>query len=480
MIILMEVSWITPWFRSLTAETYAADVPRVFIILSCVILFSYILVRVMDYLHLKKSIRQGLMVIFLVVGSYVGIKTLLYAHESISLIGLISRPLRSFTDVKFLVPVEFIVIIAVSIGFWRGLSLAQGHIGPSSVLSDFYIGIVMFVVFVFFNTIVTGEKPGDFFFLFLFSSLIAICSARMTVVGMLRGGQVNRFNRPWFVGILFSALCIVGLAYLLGSIFSDQFSWIGVIFLGLIGSFVVLLWVIINPIIAFIVTILTRLFQNSASISGLSDSLQKLNDLISGFGQKIFEQLSDSWIGMLISHWGPTIKAIILTAIVILVILGIVLWMAINLWRDRERRLIESEEKLNVQSGGLVRIFLEMLRQGWNRTLNSLEQLTNLRQRQRIRAALRIRQVYAELMELCESLGQPRPEAKTPLEFIPKIEGLFPEFNLDVDVITQAYLRVRYGQLPETKNEIEGVETAWKKLDAAGREMLSERKQHKT
>jgi hypothetical protein len=479
MIILMEVSWITPWFRSLTAETYAADGLRVFSILSCVILFSYLLIRGMDYLHLKKSIRQGFMVTFLVVGSYVGIKTLLYAHETISLIGLISRPLQSFADVKFLIPVEFIVIIAVLICFWRGLFLAQVHIGPSSVMGDFYFGIVMFVAFILFNTIVTGEEPGDFFFLFLFSSLIAICSARMTVVGMLRGGEESRFNRSWFLGILFSALLVVGLSYLLGGVLADQFSWIGVLFLGLIGSFVVLLWIIINPIISFVVTILTKLLQNSNAISGLSDSFQKLNDMMSRFGQKIFEELSKSWIGILISRWGPTIKAIILSAIVILVILAVVMWMAINLWRDRERHLIDSEEKSNLQVGNLLRTLLDMLLQGWNKTLNSLEQMTNLRQRQRIRAAARIRQVYAELMELCESLDQPRPEAKTPLEFMPKLERLFPEFNLEVDMITQAYLSVRYGQLPETKNEIEDVETAWKKLHSAGREMLGERKHNK-
>ena len=232
MIILMEVSWITPWFRSLTPETYAVDSLRVLIMLSCVVLFSHLLIRVMDYLRLKRSIRPGLMVAFLIVGSFVGIKTMLYAQESISLSELITRPIRSFADIKYLIPAEFIVTIAVLLGFWRGVSLAQEHVGPSSVKSHFLIGIVMFVVFIFVNTLVTGEQPGDFFYLFLFSSLVGMCAARMTIVGMVRGGKENRFNRSWFLGIILAAFLVVSLSAVLGGVITDQFAWIGVFFWG--------------------------------------------------------------------------------------------------------------------------------------------------------------------------------------------------------------------------------------------------------
>ena len=54
MIIIMDVSWITPWFRSLTPETYAVNSVRILIILSSIILLSYILIRCMDYLKTKE------------------------------------------------------------------------------------------------------------------------------------------------------------------------------------------------------------------------------------------------------------------------------------------------------------------------------------------------------------------------------------------------------------------------------------------
>ena len=167
------------------------------------------------------------MVLFMILCSYIGIKTLLYPHQSISLANLLTQPLRSFADLKILIPIEFIVIITVLIGFWRGLSIAQEHIGPSSVMSHFWIGIIMYLAFIFFNTMVTGETPGNFFYLFLFAALVAMCSARLTVVGMLRGGKENEFNRFWLIGIILVASFVVGVAALLGGQFGDKFGWIG-------------------------------------------------------------------------------------------------------------------------------------------------------------------------------------------------------------------------------------------------------------
>jgi len=476
MLILMEASWITPWFRSLTPETYAVNSLRVLIILILIVLFSHILIRIMEYLHLKKSIRQGVMVTFLIFGSYIGIKTLLYAHESISLSELVSRPIRSFADLKFIIPVEFIVIITVLIGFWRGVSLAQEHIGPSYVMGHFWTGIVMFVVFIFIISIATGETAGEFFYLFLFSTLIGVCAARMTVVGMVRGGKENRFNRSWFLGIVLAALVVVGLSSIFGGVIADKFAWIGSLFFGLFGSIVILVWVIINPVISFLITILGNLFKNSQAIKDLGDSFQNLNNLMRGFGEKISSLIEQSGIDSLFSQWAPIIKTIVLVSIIVLIVGGIIFWMAFKLWRDRERRLIGDEEKSIIRSGNILQSILDILLQGWNRSLNSIEQLTDLRKRQRLRAAVRIRQIYADLLALCESLGQPRPDAQTPFEFMPKLEQIFPEFQPEIGMITQAYIDVRYGLLPENKNEVEDIEVAWKKLHEAGDDLIHELK----
>ena len=76
MIIIMEVCWVTPWFRSMTPQTYAVSEIRVFLILGLIVLFSHALVRTMEILQIKKSIRRWAMVLFMILCSYIGIKTL--------------------------------------------------------------------------------------------------------------------------------------------------------------------------------------------------------------------------------------------------------------------------------------------------------------------------------------------------------------------------------------------------------------------
>jgi hypothetical protein len=476
MLIIMESCWITPWFKSLTPETYAIQSLRVLIILSCIVLFSHLLVRLMEYLKLKKSIRRELMVAYLVIVCFTTIKMMLYAQESVSLMELFSRPIRGFADLRSIIPPEFIIIVTVLIGFWRGLSLAQEHIGPSAVQSHFLLGIIMFVVFVFFTTLITGENPGDFFFLFLFTSLIAMCTARMTVVGMVRGGKQNIFNRSWFIGILFAALLVVGIASIFGDLIAQQFTWIGAVFFGLFGSILILIWVITNPVLSLLIKVFSDLIQDSSAIERLGDSFQKINEMIMGLGQRMMSFWDKSGISTLFSKWAPTIKTIILIGIIVVIVSFVFLWMGLRLWKDRERRLEQDEKRENLHSENLFQSLLSILRGGLMRAAKSMTQLTDFNQRRRLRAAARIRQVYADLLELCAKMGQPRPDALTPLEFVPKLDQLFPEFNPEVDTITQAYVRVRYGLLPETQDEITDVDAAWKKLHAAGNELLSERK----
>jgi len=82
-------------------------------------------------------------------------------------------------------------------------------------------------------------------------------------------------------------------------------------------------------------------------------------------------------------------------------------------------------------------------------------------------------------MELCESLGQPRHAAVTPLEFVPKLERIFPGYQIEINLITRAYLDVRYGLLPENRNDLTSIESAWTKLHKAGAKRLQEQKQNR-
>ena len=74
-------------------------------------------------------------------------------------------------------------------------------------------------------------------------------------------------------------------------------------------------------------------------------------------------------------------------------------------------------------------------------------------------------------MDLSEQLNCPRPESATPYEFLPALGELFTTQTEDLRVITEAYVRVRYGEFPESMAEIELVESAWQRLLETGQRL---------
>lgn len=479
MIILMEASWVTPWFRSLTPETYAASPLRVFIVLAGMVIFSNLLVRVMEYLRVKKSIRQGIMVVFAILGIFIGLKTLLFSQQAVSVIGLLNRPLQSFADVRTIIPVEFIVIIFVLLAFWRGLAIAQENIGPSFVMDHFWIGIVMYVIFVFLITIATGETPGDFFFIFLFSSLIAMISSRMAVIGKLRGGRESIFNRYWFFGMLAAAVFVVGIAYLVSYALGNHFSWITSIFVGFFSLLLILVWMILNPVLSLVDALLSKLAQDFNGFPAVGQTVDGLSNFLRNSSKLITDHFAASKLGAFLAQWAPIIKSVVLIIIILVALAALISWMAIKLWGDRERRYQGEEERINLRSENIFRLIRDLLSEGLTNAISSLQQLADFNHRQKLRAAARIRQVYADLMDLCASLGHPRREAETPLEFLPELNQLFPGLQPEIQAITEAYNGVRYGQLPESRREVETIEIAWNKIISVGREFSAEQKHMK-
>ncbi len=478
MLIIMEVCWVTPWFRSLTSATYALDPLRVFAVILLTALLAHVLIRSLNYARIKKSIQQGLMVVFIVLAIFAALEILLYAQQSTSLGQLLNRPLTSFGDLRNLIPAEFLVIVTVLVAIWRGISIAQEHIGPSSVMNHFWLGIIMYVLFIFVNTLVTGETPADFFYPFLFSALVAMVAARMSVIGLLRGGNENKLNRSWLVGMLVAVAIVVGISALLGGVIGNNFSALGSIFLGIFGAIMVILWLLISPLVSLIITVLQRIF-NFQALKNLAEGLQSLNQTIIGFGRNILDMINQSALSKILAQLAPTLRTAIFIAVIALIIAGVLAWMAIRLWQDRIRRQLGSEQKSNIQDTNLLQKLLDLLRSRLGDALNSLSQLTDSHHRQQLRAAARIRRVYAELMDLCASLDHPRDEAETPLEFLPQITQLFPQLQTEAMEITHAYNCIRYGQLPETQRDVDEVEEAWKKISSAGRELATERKKIK-
>jgi hypothetical protein len=472
-LMVMELSWVAPWYRSLTPETYAMSIWRVFIVLLGFLLIANLSTRLMNFLNLKIQIRRAVTLILIVLSIYIGLKLLLFETNPLSFAELFNRPFRAFSDVRGLIPDEFLVIVVVLVVYWRGLALAAKYIDPMSVRQNFYLGLGMFVAYIMVNTLVTGETPGAMLYTFFVSALISMAAARIFTITQLRGGARNPFDFRWFMGVLIITLVVVGLAGFLAWLVSDRTSIISGIGGLAMGIFGVLMLVLISPVIFIVERLSSSMPQASGAVQSMMNVLEDLRNTFGSIANNLFELFN---IPSLL-NWMQLLKPILLWGFVIAIFLAIV--FSISRWLMNERSSDLDEREGLIERGDVLGMLRKAIQDRLDGLGQSLRNRTNLRAGQRWLAAAKIRRIYSHMMELANQLGVPRPPASTPLEFQPVLEDLLPDGREEVRVITAAYLRVRYGELPETNQEINQVENAWDHIRVVGKEKQNQNKKSK-
>ena len=71
------------------------------------------------------------------------------------------------------------------------------------------------------------------------------------------------------------------------------------------------------------------------------------------------------------------------------------------------------------------------------------------------------------MCETAAGYGYPRAGTETPYEYLNTLVQVWPDNSLESLVITEAYNRVRYGEIPESKDELNQIIEAWKILERA-------------
>jgi len=462
-LMVMELSWIVPWYRSLTPATYELTVWRVFFVLLGFLLLANLSTRLMNFLDLKIRIRQGVTLLLIVLSIFIGLKLLLYETEALQFNALLTRPFRAMSDVRGLIPDEFLVIVVILVVYWRGLSLASKYIDPMSVRSNFYFGLGMFVAYIFLNTLVTGETPGPMLYTFFVSALIAMGAARIFTITQLRGGAQNPFDLRWFLGILVTTLVIVGLAGTIAWLALDRSSIIGGIGGMLMGIFGIILLVLISPLIFLMERMADSMPQES---NAMQSFIEVLDNLRATFGE-LANNLFDRFDIPSLLNWMQLLKPFLLWGFVIAISLAIL--FSISRWMINERRSERDDLEGMIDRGDVLSLLRKAIQDRLDGLGQSLRGRSRLGAGQRWLAAAKIRRIYAHMMDLAKKLDIPRPPASTPLEFQPILQDMLPDAKEDVGLITAAYLRVRYGEIPETNEEIEQVEQAWEHVRTTGK-----------
>ncbi|MCP4419188.1 MAG: DUF4129 domain-containing protein [Chloroflexi bacterium] len=75
-----------------------------------------------------------------------------------------------------------------------------------------------------------------------------------------------------------------------------------------------------------------------------------------------------------------------------------------------------------------------------------------------------MRYFYLSIVKRAAKKGVQRQQAETPLEFAQDLKESWPDAEEDVDVLTDAFLRARYGRLPIEEEDLSPIKKHWRQL----------------
>ena len=458
-LIVMDLCWVTPTYALLIGRSLGESMGSAFLVFGVIYLASYLVANVRKVVDLYIGIIQVALLGVLILGVIWAASELLYVGESLMFDVIAGQFLNNLIRISIPLKPEFLLSITVFFFWRRGFTIANRNVGLGLIRKTFTIGSFALVGIGAISALFGRGLPYLEGGLFLFSSLLAMGGARLATLSSMRGGKGVAFKRGWVTGLTAIAALILSISVGVGYLAAGPLStWIGVFVLAVEGYISKLLKIILAPLINVLGIIFAwfwSLFEPYQEQEVDPTTVEAFEGGLSGPVAEIQELGMNPQISSFLSTLG--------TVIGVLIIIGIVLYVVRRVKSDSTARPTEDEDRISI-AGSLS----DYLRSLQNRARQVLEGVTRMNPTARFIAAARIRIIYASLLRLSAQLGQARAPAVTPIEFMDSLEKIFPASREELETITHAYLRIRYGELPETRSQIEEVESAWKVVRKKG------------
>lgn len=462
-LISMEITWGGSIVLLFTQVRLGVPVWQLFLVIGSAALIIYLFGRASRLLRLRTDLQTILAGVLMLAGIIFSIQILLSSEPALQTSkGLNSGLIEGWGQAVGMIPSEFIIAAVVLLMMWRSLRLSRQNVGPMMVKSNLRTGIILLLILGFlFTRAEPMIQPMGIYLGFLFSALLALGSARISVVDIFSKAKRSPFDRNWILQMTITIFSFIGIASLLAFVLTSQMGWLSnwleraIYFLGVI---------LLSPFIllAYLFSVLWGQFASNATPLPAPDltptpgadspliPMDRLDQLFQQSGPNLVEAFK------FVFQWGGLILGLVLFFMLLRRVL------VVNSRRISE---MEGEGDTYEQLGSLARLLREAVLgearqavEGFSKRLNRGERLL---------AAARIRRIYTRLLDLAKEKGVPRLASQTPLEFLNTLDRVFSGVHDDLCTITDAYVRVRYGEYPETQEQVDKVEKAWLRVRAS-------------
>jgi hypothetical protein len=440
----MEGCWLYALIALLNKQTADGrlSVLGILVLYPVAFLFNMVLVR----LKWPKACIQSVSWLGWVVGMLLIVKVQLFGDLPVSdPQWLLSVP-RSITEVIYAFRPELLILLSTGVLWWLGRRLARRICNFAAMVSEFQFGLVMLIL-IFFVTSQLGVTLDNAVPVALSFFLFALVG--ISVAHALEGTSwLSGLYQGHWSGLLLVSISVILLLGLLIS-WAVTPDLLQVIWAGIKWAWG-LIWGLIMKVLLF----LSGLFPESEPAE--PPPMPSMPAMEPDEGFKLWTM--PEWLrGGLRLSWSILVLGLILFA----------LWrISSDIFRWLRRKLASmAGAEFEPLPGAFKADFLSLLKR-------ILFKLLGLKLPFRLRGEkgtfppeiASVRQIYRQFLRWATAGGYPRHISQTPHEYCYTLVGLLPEAREDLDLVTQQYVRTRYGALLSTGDELNELSQAWHRL----------------
>ena len=452
---LSEITWAAVIFCTLFNHPVAyLEIGAWFVLLGFI---TYIGARIIAHFTAKRWAMPVFSSLWLFVALLLFLKFVIYAGSPLNLWGMLLDPFVNLSKQPVLQSQLWQMLFLVVL-LRRAFTLAGSNINAWRAVRSFQVGMLVFLFFGFTTTWEHFTLNLTPFLVYLLCALTAMTTSRLATLNGQLNYRLPIFTKTWFGWIFALTIALILLGSLIGWLtgvalveFTDMLLQI------LYGIGATLLVILFSPLIALIGLLLPLLDKWLSSLNIQNLGLQQLEFL---------QQLNQIDPEKAAAFNNTVNQAITIMLIAVLVITAVIVIISVrrralkNATTGRDDMVDRAAERKLARAPGFQPGFLR----------------SRLEQAKRWLAAARIRRVYQQLMAYCAKLDNPRLPAFTPLEFLPELSRLFPDHVAEVTMLTDVYQRVRYGEVPESLEELQTILAAWSAVKANAEVRVKDRR----
>jgi len=460
-LVAAEACWVAPLFLALNQRVFPHQPLLLWFSVVVLLLGFSSVYRILAVANLPLRLQQGVLVGFLLVS----ILFFWRFHVAASVAGLdwLIQPFARLIDELVVMPGEWIAAFSL-VFFWaRGIALARRSLSAESVALSFRLGIVLFTGVALIAHVLADQEVSGFIAAYFFFALVAVALARVEEVSSLPNSSPAGFGGFW-VGSTVAAvtgLVLLGLvvaAFFYGGGLEQVLRWLQPV------------WIALGMVIAAVGALVLFLAERLMALLSID-----IGTLGAGF-REVLRRLGELATALAptppppeTSHGRPPLLAatqvIVTVGLPLLVTLVVVLITWQRLRRARREPGTDAHESL-LSARAVARNLLDLLRAGRDRLGDLAGLVDRLGAGSRFLSAISIRRIYANLVRLATRAGYPRAATQTPFEYMETLYEALPGNEAEVRCITQAYVAAHYGQVPDSREELQRIRDCWERVRA--------------